>query len=142
MALLMLRLEEVPMRFISTRVHGVLDYLMGLLLLAAPYLLGFADGSAAQYVPQALGAALLGASLLTNYELGLMRVIPMPMHLMLDFASGALLAASPWLFGFADRLYWPHLILGLLEVGAALTTRTVPDIRTDLESSSSNRRSF
>ena len=130
------------MRFISTRVHGVLDYLMGLLLLAAPYLLGFADGSAAQYVPQALGAALLGASLLTNYELGLMRVIPMPMHLMLDFASGALLAASPWLFGFADRLYWPHLILGLLEVGAALTTRTVPDIRTDLESSSSNRRSF
>jgi hypothetical protein len=142
MALLMLRLEEVPMRFISTRVHGVLDYLMGLLLLAAPYLLGFADGSAAQYVPQALGAALLGASLLTNYELGLMRVIPMPMHLMLDFASGALLAASPWLFGFADRLYLPHLILGLLEVGAALTTRTVPDIRTDLESSSSNRRSF
>jgi hypothetical protein len=139
---LLLRLEEVPMRFISTRVHGVLDYLMGLLLLAAPYLLGFADGSAAQYVPQALGAALLGASLLTNYELGLMRVIPMPMHLMLDFASGALLAASPWLFGFADRLYLPHLILGLLEVGAALTTRTVPDIRTDLESSSSNRRSF
>ena len=130
------------MRFMNTRTHGIADYLVGIILILAPYILGFADGTAAQYVPQAIGAAMLGASLLTNYELGLMRVIPMPMHLMLDFASGALLAASPWLFGFADRRYLPHLILGLLEVGAALTTRTVPDIRTDLESSSSNRRSF
>jgi hypothetical protein len=130
------------MRFISTRTHGVLDYLMGLLLLAAPYVLGFADGSAAQYVPQALGTVLLGAALLTDFELGLIRVIPMSVHLMLDLASGALLAASPWLFGFADRLYWPHLILGLVEVGAALTTRTVPDTTRNRQTSSTTRRSF
>jgi hypothetical protein len=130
------------MRFISTRIHGVLDFVMGLLLLTAPYALGFADGTAAQYVPQALGAAMLGAALLTDYELGLIRVIPMSVHLTLDLASGALLAASPWLFGFADRLHWPHLILGLLEVGAALTTRRVPDATTDLQDSSATRRSF
>ena len=130
------------MRFISTRTHGVLDYVMGLLLIAAPYILGFADGTAAQYVPQAIGAAMLGASLLTNYELGLIRVIPMPVHLLLDFASGALLAASPWLFGFADRLYWPHLILGLLEIGSALMTRTVPDTADSLNTTSTARRSL
>jgi hypothetical protein len=130
------------MRFISTRTHGVLDYLTGLLLLAAPYALGFADGTAAQYLPQTLGAALIGAALLTDYELGLIRVIPMSVHLTLDLAAGALLVASPWLFGFADRFYWPHLILGLVEVAAALTTRTVPDATTDLDGRYSDRQPF
>jgi hypothetical protein len=130
------------MRFISTRTHGALDYLLGLLLLTAPYALGFADGTAAQYLPQALGAAMLGAALLTEYEFGLVRVIPMPAHLMLDLASGALLAASPWLFGFADRVYWPHLILGLLEVGAALTTQMVPETTTEFGGRYGQRRPF
>jgi hypothetical protein len=116
------------MRFISTRTHGVLDYVMGALLIVAPYLLGFADGTAAQWVPQILGAGAIVYSLLTNYELGAVRVIPMPVHLMLDIGSGVLLAASPWLFGFADRVFWPHLILGLVEIGAGLMTRTVPGI--------------
>ena len=114
------------MRFIPTRTHGVVDYLTGALLILAPYLLGFADGTAAQWIPQAVGAALVGASLLTDYELGVVRMIPMPVHLFLDVAAGALLAVSPWLFGFADRVLWPHLILGLLEVGAGLMTRTTP----------------
>lgn len=39
------------MRFISTRVHGVVDYLMGLLLIVAPFLFGFATGGSAQWVP-------------------------------------------------------------------------------------------
>jgi general stress protein CsbA len=112
------------MRFIPTRTHGVLDYLTGALLIVAPYIFGFADGTAAQWIPQILGAALIGASLLTDYELGVVRVIPMPVHLFLDVAAGALLAASPWLFGFADRVYWPHLILGVLEIGAGLMTQT------------------
>jgi hypothetical protein len=114
------------MRFISTRTHGVIDYLMGALLIVAPYLLGFADGTAAQWIPQIIGAALIGAALLTDYELGVVRMIPMPVHLLLDIAAGALLAVSPWLFGFADRVFWPHLILGLIEIGAGLMTRTVP----------------
>ena len=50
----------------------------------------------------------------------------MPVHLGLDFASGVLLAASLWLFGFADRISTPHFVLGLLEVGVALTTRSMP----------------
>lgn len=114
------------MRFIPTRTHGVLDYAVGLLLILAPYLLGFADGGAAQWVPQVLGLGAIVHALLTDYELGLVRVIPMPVHLLLDAASGALLAISPWLFGFADRVWLPHLVLGLFEIGAALTTRTIP----------------
>jgi hypothetical protein len=115
------------MRFISTRTHGVIDYLMGALLIVVPYILGFADGTAAQWIPQIIGVALIGAALMTDYEYGAIRMIPMPVHLFLDVAAGALLAVSPWLFGFADRVFWPHLILGLLEVGAGLMTRTTPE---------------
>ena len=115
------------MRFIPTRVHGVVDYVVGALLIVVPYILGFADGTAAQYVPQLLGVVAIGGSLLTDYERGVMRVIPMPVHLMVDIGSGALLALSPWLFGFSDQVFWPHLIVGLMEIGAGLTTSTVPE---------------
>ena len=133
------------MRFIPTRVHGMLDYGVGALLLVVPYILGFADGTAAQWIPQVIGAALIGASLLTDYELGVVRIIPMPVHLFLDVAAGALLAIAPWLFGFAGRVLWPHLILGLLEVGAGLMTRTTPGMaaRTaDDAATAADRRPF
>ena len=115
------------MRFIPTRIHGMADYGTGLLLLVAPYLLGFANGGAAQYIPMLLGVAIIGMSLITDYELSISRIIPMPVHLGIDVAGGLLLAASPWLFGFADQVAWPHVIVGLLEVGAGLMTRTHPD---------------
>ena len=69
---------------------------------------------------------------MTDYELGVMRVIPMPVHLGIDIASGALLALSPWLFGFADRVFWPHLVVGIFEIGAGLTTRTAPEKGADV----------
>lgn len=114
------------MRFIPTRTHGVLDYVVGALLIVVPYVLGFADGTAAQWVPQFLGLVAIGGAMLTDYELGVMRAIPMPVHLGIDIASGVLLALSPWLFGFSDRVFWPHLLVGVMEIGAGLTTRTVP----------------
>lgn len=119
------------MRFIPTRVHGFLDYGMGLLLIVAPWLLGFADGGPETWVPVILGIGVIGYSLLTDYELGVARVIPMSTHLMLDIAGGIVLAASPWVFGFADEVWAPHLVLGILEIGAGLMTRTVPDTATN-----------
>ncbi len=115
------------MRFIPTRVHGAIDYLTGLLLIAAPFLFGFADNTAAQWVPIILGAGIVIMSLVTDYELSLAHLIPMPAHLGVDAAGGLLLLASPWLFGFADRVFWPHVIIGVMEIGVALTTRTTPD---------------
>ena len=118
------------MRFLPTRVHGMLDYGMGALLIAAPWLFGFAgdaDG-AATWVPVVLGLGVIAYSLLTDYELGAVRKIPMPTHLLLDLGGGVLLALSPWLFGFADWVWVPHLVLGLLEVGAALVTKKHPAV--------------
>ena len=108
------------MRVIPTQIHGIIDYLTGGLLIAVPYLLGFADGSAAQWVPQLVGVAIIGQSLMTQYELSIAKIIPMPTHLMLDMGVGAVLAASPWLFGFSEQVYLPHLIVGLSEIAIAL----------------------
>jgi hypothetical protein len=119
--------RRFAVRFISTRTHGVIDYATGLLLILAPYILGFADGTAAQWVPQIIGIAVLGQALMTKFELGAVGLIPMPVHLMLDIGAGLFLAVSPWLFGFANRVFWPHLIVGLMEVALGLMTRTEQD---------------
>ena len=114
------------MRFIPTSVHGVLDYLVSAIIIASPWLFGYALGGAEQWVPIALGALAIIASLFTNYELGVVRSISMRNHLILDFINGAILAASPWIFGFHDYVWAPHLVLGLFEIAASLTTRIVP----------------
>lgn len=116
------------MHILSRRTHGVLDYLVGLLLIFAPSLFGFNDGTAAQKLPMALGVAALVYSLVTNYELGLFKLLPFKAHLALDVVNGALLALSPWLFAFADRVWLPHVILGLVELAAVLMTRTAASL--------------
>lgn len=122
------------MRFIPTRVHGMVDYLVGALLMASPWLFGFADGGAQQWVPIILGAGTILYSLMTDYELGVVSVLSMSAHLMMDLAGGILLAASPWIFGFSDELKWPHVVIGLGEIAASLMTRRYPD-RSDVASS-------
>ena len=114
------------MRFIPTRVHGVLDYLTAGVLIAAPSLLEFRKHGMQTWLPVALGVGTIGYSLLTDYELGLFKIIPMPMHLVLDAANGALLAASPWLFGFAEEVSAPHLGLGLFEIVVTASSQTMP----------------
>jgi SPW repeat len=114
------------MRFLPTRIHGVIDYIWGVLLLASPWIFGFADGGAAQWVAVVVGLGAIAYSAVTDYELGLVRLAPMRLHLLLDGLGGALLAASPWILGFADRVYGPHLAFGLFAVVASLVTQTEP----------------
>jgi hypothetical protein len=114
------------MRFLPTRLHGILDYLMGLLLIAAPWLFGFARGGAETWVPVVLGVGVLVYSTLTDYEFGIVRRIQMPTHLWLDAIGGVLLAVSPWLFGFDQHVWVPHVVLGVGEMVAAFMSETVP----------------
>jgi hypothetical protein len=110
------------MEMIDTRTHGIIDYVTGALLIVAPYLFGFATGGIEQWLPQLLGAMTIVMSLLTRYELSVAKLIPLKVHLGVDMASGALLALSPWLFGFAELIWWPHLLVGLMEIIVPLMT--------------------
>lgn len=114
------------MRFISTRAHGVLDYLVGLFLAFSPWIFGFNYGGAETWLPFVLGLGAVVYSFFTDYELGRMRRIPVKTHLTLDLISGVFLALSPWILGFADRVYLPHLLFGLFEIVASLMTQTRP----------------
>ena len=108
---------------IDTRTHGIIDYVTGALLIIAPYLFGFATGGIEQWLPQVLGAMIIVMSLLTRYELSAAKVIPLNVHLGVDVVGGILLAVSPWLFGFADLIWWPHLLVGLMEIVVPLITK-------------------
>jgi SPW repeat len=117
------------MRIIPTSVHGVLDYLVGILLVAAPWLFGFSDTASAKWTAIVIGIVVLATSLMTNYELGVLRAIPMRMHLGADALVGIVLVISPWIFGFGDEgtnAWLPMVVLGVGEIGAALLSETVP----------------
>jgi hypothetical protein len=112
------------MHIINRRVHGILDYVVGLILILSPTLFGFRGAGAATLVPVVLGFVAVLYSLMTDYELGMIKVLSFRTHLTLDVLGGILLTVSPWLFAFASRVWVPHLILGLVEIGAVVLTRT------------------
>ncbi|HEX8279925.1 MAG TPA: SPW repeat protein [Chthoniobacterales bacterium] len=122
------------MKIIPSFVHGIFDYIGGIALLAAPNIFGFADvGGAAVMIPRILGVIILIQSICTNYELGLLKVLPMKMHVMNDLIASAFLAVSPWLFGFADEktnAWMPHLVVGIAVFVLSLMTQTEPRMRT------------
>jgi hypothetical protein len=114
------------MRFIPTKFHAPLDYIVGAALIAAPWILQFSEHTAPTVIAIVLGIGLIAYSLLTDYELGVRRVFPMTIHNLIDIAAGVLLAASPWIFGFADEtanVWVPHLVVGLAAVVLGLTTK-------------------
>ena len=110
------------MKFISRRFHAVLDYMTGILLIAAPWLFNFNDVGAAKWSAIAVGALILIMSFITDYEGGGKKMLSMNTHLTMDVLAGIFLAASPWIFNFNQEVYLPHLIVGLLEIGAGMFT--------------------
>jgi hypothetical protein len=113
------------MRFLSSKVHTVIGLIVGIVLLFAPQLFGFSDNQTAATVAMGVGVFVLVSELVTTSSLSPFKWIPMRVHLVLDYLTGAFLALSPWLFGFADapsNVWVPHLIVGILIIGYALVT--------------------
>lgn len=114
------------MNVMPTRIHAVIDYVMAAVLILTPFVFMFEEHEAAKWVLIYAGIVTFVASLLTHDELGIAWAIPMPGHLGLDIIVGAILIASPWLFGFADVIWLPHVILGAIKILLALVTRWRP----------------
>lgn len=107
------------MLMITSRLHGIIDYIVGVALISAPWLFGFVNFetyAAATWTPIVIGCAIIAMSLITNYEYSLLKSISLRTHLALDFVLATFLAASPWLLNYADYVYAPHLIVGLAEI--------------------------
>src|SRR3954454_18277869 len=121
-------------RPITSRMHGMLDYPAGILLIAAPWIFGFSDVDAARNVAIVIGALVIVQSVITDYEFSIADVLPLSAHLMMDVVAGIVLAASPWIFGFSDEgteAWVPHLVFGLGLTGAGrMTQREREPVRT------------
>lgn len=118
------------MKFLSTRTHTIIGLIVGVALLLAPNIFGFSGvGGAAVMVPRIIGIIILLSELTTTSALSPIKMVPMKMHVLMDMGIGAVLALSPWLFGFANEeanAWVPHLVVGLLVIGYALVTKTDP----------------
>lgn len=99
------------MKIISPFLHGCIDYLAVLLIVAIPDRLGLA-GLSADLVYGAAGVFLL-LGLFTNMPLGALQLVPFRVHGAVEALSVLALAGAPWLFGFADQPLARNLFLVL-----------------------------
>lgn len=111
-------------------VHGILDYLLAALLIAAPFLIGF-DEDAATALSIAAGVAVLMLGAFTAWTTGIVKSIPPVAHAMLDYALAALLIALPFLAGFSDDGAASAFFVAVGVAGLLLTvaTRFTPEVR-------------
>jgi hypothetical protein len=126
--------QNMNYKFIPTKVHGILDYIVAIALFFAPSIFGFMDvGGAAVIIPMVLGVGLFLYSLFTKYEWGAIKVLSMPYHLMFDIAASVFLALSPFLFGFyteALNVWLPHVIVGITVIIVVIFSQSTPSERT------------
>jgi hypothetical protein len=113
------------MRFLPTHVHAALDYILGVALSVFPFVTGLHQGGVIEWGPMLLGHSLILYSLLTNYELGLLRLISIRLHLLLDAVGGVVLIALATLYEPSTAIWVALLMLGAIEIGSSLVTRTV-----------------
>ncbi len=128
-----------PPRPVDATLHGVVDYTAGAFLMTAfPKVAGIEGTRAASQIRRA-GAIHAGYSTLTDYPLGVVKVLPFQAHLALDAVGAVALAATPFVTGqfLKGRRHWiPHVALCLFELASlALTDPTGRgDFHGDVES--------
>lgn len=115
--------------FISTTFFGFFGYILALTTMSSPWLFGFWHvGGASLFIPLLFGWFHLIMCIFSNTKAGMLGVFPIQMHCVLNVLSGFILLVSPFLYGFCDRVYLPHLILGGLIFLMGLGVKNSPFI--------------
>ena len=110
------------MKIINPRIHGILDYVVVVLFLLAPTLIGFSG------IPMILAYALAGIhlalTLVTDFPLGVVKLIPFTIHGWIEYAVGPVLVLVPFIFGFdADvPARYFYIVVGITIIAVALLT--------------------
>jgi hypothetical protein len=112
-------------RPVDATLHGVVDYTAGASLITAfPKLAGIEGTRAARQI-RAAGAIHAGYSAVTDYPLGVVRLLPFRAHLAIDALGALALAATPFVTGQyrKGRSQWiPHVGLCLFELASLAIT--------------------
>ncbi|MDB6172355.1 MAG: hypothetical protein JWL59_1666 [Chthoniobacteraceae bacterium] len=114
----------------SRIIHGILDYLTGAFLVASPWLFGFANDKASSLLALGFGGFLIVYTLITDFEVAVIRLIPFPGHIFLDYLSIVGLVGAPILFAFHGAPAYVFVIVGLFDlvVTACTRKRETPDL--------------
>ena len=105
-------------------VHGILEYVAGALLIAAPFLFSF-DSDGATAVSIVAGVLILVIAASTAMSTGLIKSIPVQAHVVLDYLLAALLVAAPFIFSFTDdgTATAFFIVLGIVHLLVTIATR-------------------
>ena len=83
-------------------VHGLIEYVAGVVFIGAPFVLVFED-SAATATSVVLGVVVLVVAAASAGPTSIVDQIPLAVHVVLDYILAVFLIAAPFLFGFADE---------------------------------------
>ncbi|MGH2820753.1 MAG: SPW repeat domain-containing protein [Actinomycetota bacterium] len=83
-------------------VHGGIEYVAGILFIAAPTALSFEESSNSTVVSLVVGIVILIVAASSALPTGLMKTIPIYVHLVLDFVLAVFLIGAPFVFDFVD----------------------------------------
>ncbi len=105
-------------------VHGLIEYLAGALLIAAPFLFSFDSGSATA-LSIIVGVVVIAIAASTEGPSSLINSIPLPAHVALDYVLAAVLVAMPFIGGFSDETSPTvfFIALGILHLLVTIGTR-------------------
>ena len=110
---------------ISTRVHGILDWMTAGFMHTLPRVMGWSKD--VTQLLDAASVAAVGNSAVTKYEYGMVRVMPMKAHLAIDALCGGALIGAALLMDDEDPEVRATVAgIGLFELAAALLTKTQP----------------
>ena len=121
--------------FISTKFYGILNYLIGAALMLTPWYIHDSNGTvifrepavgAALFLPLIIGWLQLVMTFFSASPYGVIRQFPVQMHCFQNILTGSFLIASPFLYGFCDLIWWPHVLLGALLMMLGLFTTNSP----------------
>ncbi len=114
-------------------VHGVLEYAVGALFIASPFLFGFSSSAAPTAAAIVVGLLLLAFTATSDLPTGLVRSVSIGVHVTVDLVLAVLLVAIPFLLGFTDEKAPTALfiVVGVLHMLVTIATRFSPREQAD-----------
>jgi hypothetical protein len=106
-------------------VHGVLEYVVGVLFIAAPFLFGFHASAAPTAAAVVVGLLMLAFTATSALPTGLIRSVSLGVHVTVDLVLAVLLVALPFILGFTDEGAPTALfiVVGVLHLLMTIATR-------------------
>jgi hypothetical protein len=109
-------------------VHGFVEYGVGALFIASPFLLGFSSAGAPTAAALVVGLLLLAFTATSALPTGLVHSVSIGVHVTVDLVVAVLLVALPFLLGFIDEGAATALfiVVGVLHLLMTIATRFSP----------------